>query len=185
MLCIREIGAEAASELYDRMERDFPPNERPPRQGVWLNMKRGVYLASYLMEDDEAAGYAVISPGSEPEFSLLSYFAIEPGKRGEGLGSRFLELLIEKRKGCDILIEVEDPGKAVGEERRKRESRIRFYANAGFRMAPVAKCSVFGVDMLIMHYGERAIESVRQVMHGIYIRQFVFKAALKAIAVED
>jgi hypothetical protein len=52
-------------------------------------------------------------------------------------------------------------------------------------MAPVAKCSVFGVDMLIMHYGERVIESVRQAMHGIYIRQFVFKAALKAIAVED
>jgi GNAT superfamily N-acetyltransferase len=186
MITLKSIDASGVKDLYARMARDFPSSERPPRNGVWLNLKRGVYSAYYFIEEEEVNGYAVVSEGKGDGFVLLSFFAVEPSLRGLGFGGKFLETLFERYKGIDILIEIEDPDKAESEaEREARLGRARFYLKAGFRYEPVSRCRIFGVDMLIMRRGEREMKSVKEALHGIYLRQFLIEAALRNIVILD
>jgi GNAT superfamily N-acetyltransferase len=185
LIKLEKIETKDVKELYRRIKRDFPPSEHPPRSAFWFNMKRGAYQSYYFVDDGGKIGYAVVSIGGS-EFALLSFFAVEPQLRGMGYGGDLLELLFNSLGGKDVLIEVEDPAKANDEEDRlKREGRIRFYSRAGFALEPVERCRIFNVDMLIMHYGVRSIESVRAVMHGVYLKQLLIERVLRKIDIVD
>ncbi|MDR1641851.1 MAG: GNAT family N-acetyltransferase [Clostridiales bacterium] len=182
-LAMEKIGACDVDGLYALMERDFPSSERPPKFGVWMNLKREVYDARYLLENGRRVGYVVSNPGNGNGFALISFYAIEPDLRGKGYGERFLGMALELLEGQDVLVEVDDPSRAKSEtEKLTRERRIKFYEKCGFSLVPGVKCKIFGVWMLLMHWGKRKLNA-KEAMHGIYLKQFKIKSALRNIAV--
>ena len=129
-------------------ERAFPPAERVLVASLLAAVKRrrraldqrlpeGEIMLAVLDGDERFAGlmqYECFSGGA----AALWYFAVEPERRGQGLGGlayrRLLEVLAPL--GVDALVfEVEIPDEAPGEAaRRLAERRIAFYRRLGARL---------------------------------------------------
>lgn len=147
---LEAVRKDALKELYNSaLRRDFPPDELRPLSNMEYLMDRGVYFCFTCREGGEQAGYAFFS--ADGGAALLDYFAVDPSRRGQGVGSRFLTAL--KDAGPDapyFLIEVESVESAqTSQQREERERRIRFYRHCGCR-ATGAYSHLFGVEYQIM-----------------------------------
>ncbi len=149
---LRTLSTEEMSRLYDPcLKRDFPPDELMPWKLMEPLIKGGFQRSIGFFDDKGFAAYALfITDGSKrPGTALLNYFAVEPGRRGDGVGTRCLRLMREalRGRGCRIIFEVEDPQSAPNREYAQR--RIDFYRRAGARSTNVGS-TLFGVEYLIM-----------------------------------
>ncbi len=169
MLWLKSIETKDSRALYAHMKRDFPADERPPSFVVKREIAKKTYTALYLMDDQQAVGYAVVVAPPEQAFALVLFLAILPEVRGAGYGGKLLKELEARFQGKTLALEVEDPEAAKDEgERHTRERRVRFYERAGFRVLPTARAKIFGVDMRIMVNTRQETGSVRDMMQGLY-----------------
>ncbi len=107
----------------------FPANERAPFYMLKRNAKngRGEMLAAY--DNNELVGMAYII-GSR-DLGYLFYFAIMPGLRGKGYGSRILSLLRERYSGGRLFLAREQLDKSA-DNYSQRLKRHEFYLKNGF-----------------------------------------------------
>lgn len=151
MLILKAMDDAQIGVLYERsMRRDFPPSELKSLASI-LNMKRkGVYdvLGAYE-EDGELAAYALLYCPKGEHVALLDYLAVEPQRRGTGVGSALLlQLRRHYAAAADVLlIECERP-KAAPDETEARK-RIRFYTQAGAQLTSV-RIWLFDVEYSIL-----------------------------------
>lgn len=134
-----------------RMVNDFPRDELRPLKLILGPYKKGIYVCYGLFdnETDELLGYAFFVK-NENDY-LFDYLAIADGKRGSGIGTKFLELLREEFQCSDSVIgEVEDPVCAQNEsDRENRKRRLYFYLSNGYIDTGV-RVKLFGVDYIIL-----------------------------------
>jgi len=134
-------------ELY--MKRDFPRNERKPFRMIADYMRRGCYEVYGAFSGGELAGYALfyVAEKDGRRIALLDYFAVVSGRRGQGLGSAILKELTPERLGvrCFVLESEKVSAAADDEQRKIRESRIRFYERAG-GLHSCVQAYLYGVD---------------------------------------
>lgn len=148
---LRTLDKEEMHRLYAPcLERDFPPDELMPWKWMEQLIERGSQRSVGFYEGERLMAYAhFITAPERPETALLNYFAVEPEFRGQGVGSRCLELMRESlmEKGGRIIFEVEDPDTAPDREAAAR--RIDFYLRGGARTTGVSS-TLFGVEYRIM-----------------------------------
>ncbi len=169
MSIIRKIEDTECEKLYLRMQEDFPPSELIPYSNVVNNVKNGIFDAMYLSKNGVDVAYSILTALDGMDYVVGNYLAVNSAYRGNGYGSEFLKIILEKYHGKIILIEVEDPQASNNEkEKEMRENRIRFYNNAGFRIVPTKKANILGVPMLIMANTDKIISNVREIIHTIY-----------------
>ena len=150
MLKLYAACEEQASALYrDRMTRDFPPSELKSLGAILSMMKRGEYDVFCAQQSGEEAAYALLYHPKNGRVALLDYLAVEPDRRGKGVGTSLLRHLQEQyAPSADVLlIECERP-KAAPDELLARK-RIRFYQKAGAQMTSV-RVWLFGVEYSIL-----------------------------------
>ena len=84
---------------------------------------------------------------------MLFIYAVEPEMRGSGVGSAFLNALIQERADLDgMYAEVEMAELAKSEEEKRIcEKRIAFYENLGFRRVEWLYYRIYGVQMHLFY----------------------------------
>ncbi len=153
-------------EIYHtRLEQDFPDNERKPLSSIRRMWECGSYEVRVFERDGEVLAYAFFLRLGDN--GLLDYFAVDEEHRGEGLGTRFLSRLAECLQGLScVLVEAEDPEKAVnGSDRVRRERRLRFYKRSAFRQTALTS-TVFGADYRVLEAPvgrEHSTEEIRAI----------------------
>lgn len=146
---LRPLTDAQLRRLYrEHVARDFPPMERRPLSSILRLRRRGVYDAWGLYQGDTLLAYAFLWRGAG--CALLDYLAVCRELRGQGHGTRALELVKGQYSPMPLLAEVEALEDAVPPwENALRLRRLEFYRRAGF--APLGYQAVlFGVryDML-------------------------------------
>lgn len=153
MLTVRPLTLKEVREIYQTyMPEAFPPDEIRPFSSIRSLSQRGLYDCRGLFEDETLAGYAFFTRAEGGTALLLDYLAVLPGRRGQGLGSRFLSMLWEslRKKNDFCLIEAENPEKAeTAAELAERERRVRFYTQNGCAVTD-SECRLFGVEYAIL-----------------------------------
>ncbi|MGI6260741.1 MAG: GNAT family N-acetyltransferase [Acutalibacteraceae bacterium] len=165
------------SEIYqNHLVFDFPADEVKPLGRILQMLHNGIYFAFGLFEDDVLRGYAFFVKSGNGKAALLDYFAVLRGKRGGGIGSRFLALLRCELQNLDmVLLESEAIDAAENEEETTiRTRRIAFYLRNGVRKTGV-RSVVFGVEYEILcmdcaaHTGSTEL---RRMLDDIYHQMF-------------
>jgi ribosomal protein S18 acetylase RimI-like enzyme len=131
--------ADRFAEIY---ELSFPPSERDDTEDLVASIAAGERLCYIARRNGELIGFAVAFSLDGLSVALLEYLAVAPQERNAGVGGALLTHL-RTNLGSDggalgMVLEVEPPQEADGEESTLRERRIGFYLRHG---ASVVRCA--------------------------------------------
>lgn len=148
-LQLRSLQEADVREIYHRhMAHDFPRAELKPLQRILSAMRDGTGAFVGCYEDEQLCGYAFLM--RHKDSLLLDYFAVLHELRGQGLGSHFMQALLESYGNDGLICEIDDPDFAPDEASRTvMLRRQRFYLRNGFRSTGV-RVTTFGVHFLLL-----------------------------------
>ena len=150
-MTLQKLDKKSIENIYKtQLVFDFPKDEVKPLATITNGFDKGVYNAYGLYEKGELLAYAFFI--IDKNCRLLDYFAVVNGKRGGGIGSKFIKLLKTELKGaCElIIIESENPDTAQNESQKTtRLRRVDFYLKNGL-CDTQTRAKVFGVDYKIL-----------------------------------
>ena len=142
----------------------FPRYERKPFK-IIRRMHREERTDVWLAEcDGRFAGLATTINGDDT--ILLDYFAVTKKLRSKGVGSRFLQALLDKYAGHGLFVEIEaaDRDDPTGEKARRKA----FYLRNGLSDMHVVAV-LFGVRMELLGQGcSLDFDSYRALYHDHY-----------------
>ena len=149
MLSLNEIRA-----VYrERIVNDFPENEIKPLSMIERAIRRGEYRCYGGFDSVGLAAYAFFVTIRENGQAvwLFDYLAVDRERRDQGVGSAFLQALRQEvlPEADMVLLEIDDPDTAEGEELAHRLRREAFYARNGL-IDTGTTAQVFGADFRIL-----------------------------------
>lgn len=134
------LSEEQRSRVQAIYEGAFSPDLRVPFSD--LTRRDDADQTFVAMEGMAPVGVAALRLLGSVEWSFLRYFAITGERRSQGLGRQFWQLLRESLREeawpTRVILEVEDPGDAAGNEAERviRQRRISFWSSCGARLLP-------------------------------------------------
>jgi ribosomal protein S18 acetylase RimI-like enzyme len=168
---IRLLTGEELKALHgEHMVRDFPPDELKPLPRLLELMETGNYIPYGLFQDGELAAYALYWRAGEDPYVMLDYFAVLPQLRNGGVGSAFLQEMLEQfcQNGGGVFGEVEAPVSGDPETDALRRRRLGFYDRAGLRKMGYTS-RIFGVPYVVLAYGpEISDEALMETHRALY-----------------
>lgn len=127
----------------------FPRCERKPFSMIREMAERGKSDLWYFEDDKGFAGLCATINGEDKV--LIDYLAVAKNRRGRGVGSKMLALLLEHYKGFGVFLEIEEIDTSA-ENNAERIRRKEFYLRAG--LTPMdTHVKLFGVDMELLGVG--------------------------------
>ncbi len=168
---LEALNIDQVEHIYnERMSVDFPADEIRPLSIMISTIEGGMCDCHGLFEGDELVGYAFLL--KKDNSYMLDYLAVSPECRNKGIGAKVLQLLSEHYADADnILLEVEDPDKALTDEEKSLQTRRRaFYlrngcTDTGLRM----KCFQVPFQILMLGDGKcRNIDDLREMYKSFY-----------------
>lgn len=174
---IKKMHLSDLKGIYDRILQDFADGEYPPYDMMYHQISEGIQNGYIFLTENVQAAYAVCTGGGENGFALISLFAVFEEMRGMGIGSAFIEKLKQIYSDCGgIIVEVEKPEFAqTSQDKAVRESRIRFYEKAGFKIVPDIEYMIWGIPMHLMTLPLKVSDDVinneiGQIIYDIYLK---------------
>ena len=167
---LRPLTEPRLRRLYrEHVAEDFPPAERRPLSAILRLRRRGDYDTWGVFDGDALAAYAFLWRGAD--CALLDYLAVCRGARGQGYGTRALELVKGQYSPVPLLAEVEAPEESAPPgENALRQRRLNFYQRAGF--APLGYQAVlFGVRYAMLSWpaaGPQEAERLQAAHRALY-----------------
>ena len=152
--------------IYKLYLKAFPKNERKPFPFILLKQWRGTTeILSIKNSTGDFSGLAIAAIHND--LVLLAYFAVSSTQRGEGIGSKALQLLKERYADKKLFLEIEntDTDAPNIEERKKRKN---FYLKNGMKEMPFI-INFFGTEMEIMTYNS---DITFDEYHSVYKKEF-------------
>ena len=152
--------AEQLSQIEQLYMEAFPPEERKPFSLILQKKEEGLVdiLSIEPLEAKQGHTPDLSSPllgeailARENGLALLDYFAISPEARGAGIGSKALQLLLQRYSGYRFLLEIESVFHA-SPDLDWRKKRKEFYLRGGMRCMDYLVC-LFGVEMEVLTNG--------------------------------
>lgn len=122
------------SQIYNRLERDFPASERKDKNQIKLLMSKNKYkmLIAKDRNSQGIIGYAFVYETENPHLIWLDYIAIDPMFNGKGYGTLLFNKITERSKDViGIMFEVEKADSVDEKIRKEQERRIAFYQRLG------------------------------------------------------
>ena len=135
--------------IYRLYRQAFPRSERKPFAIIRQMYREGRTRVWYATTaDGRFAGMAATVEGDDT--TLLDYFAIAKGLRGQGYGSAFLQQLLRQSPDRALFVEIEatDRPDPTGEKQRRKQ----FYLRCGLEEMHVT-AMLFGVRMELLGRG--------------------------------
>ena len=167
---LRPLTEPRLRRLYrEHVAEDFPPAERRPLSAILRLRRRGDYDTWGVFDGDALAAYAFLWRGAD--CALLDYLAVCRDARGQGYGTRALELVKGQYGPVPLLAEVEAPEESAPPgENALRQRRLNFYQRAGF--APLGYQAVlFGVRYAMLSWpaaGPQEAERLQAAHRALY-----------------
>ena len=167
---LRPLTEPRLRRLYrEHVAEDFPPTERRPLSAILRLRRRGDYDTWGVFDGDALAAYAFLWRGAD--CALLDYLAVCRDARGQGYGTRALELVKGQYGPVPLLAEVEAPEESAPPgENALRQRRLHFYERAGF--APLGYQAVlFGVRYAMLSWpaaGPQEAERLQAAHRALY-----------------
>ena len=152
--------------LYIRLlyQRAFPRYERKPFRLIRRMYKEGRTDVWIAEKDGRFAGLATTVNGGDT--ILLDYFAVPEKLRSQGVGSAFLQGLLQLYEGRGLFVEIEaaDRDDADGSKARRKA----FYLRNGLEEMHVVAI-LFGVRMELLGQGRKLdFDGYRAFYHDYY-----------------
>lgn len=142
-------GLKCLEELYMTA---FPEIERKPLSLLLEKADEGLMELLNIEEDDGTfLGLAIMIYYGD--LVLLDYFAIAKERRGGGIGSEALQLLMGRYRDKRFFLEIETPSEEASNA-EQRERRKAFYIRNGMVQLDY-EVDCFGTNMLILTNGSR------------------------------
>lgn len=188
-MLIRDLTLTETKQVYQKhLKRDFPSGELKPFFAIEHHLKNDFYRAIGCFDNTGAGlgdlvAYAYFCGPLLGGLLLLDYFAVVPKRRGQGVGSRFLQDLQSGfAESGGLIVEVEQVAAASDDaERRVRRRRTKFYEAAGFVSTAVSG-KIFGVEYDVLYRPIKqslADDDLLEAVTDLY-RQIVPKVLFKA-----
>ena len=120
-----------ARALY---ESSFPASLRAPWSALTDHRDDEDFL---VLVQDDVVGIALLRRLGPTDMSFVRYLAVDPARRGEGLGTHLVALLAERLRADGVgvlLLDVEEPLGAHADDDRRR---IEFYRRCGLELLDV------------------------------------------------
>jgi ribosomal protein S18 acetylase RimI-like enzyme len=135
MLQPSRLDERRAAQIRAIYEASFPPIERVPFEHVLDSIAAGDEILLTLEEGEAVLGFAWFRRLAELNALYLEYIAVHPAIRSQGHGAMLLEEVIRLAKArqgnLGVVLEIESPEDATGEEKAARLRRVRFYRRHG------------------------------------------------------
>ena len=135
--------------LYRLYQSAFPAEERKPFSMIVSMQRKGKSDVWCLKRGKFFAGLAITING--PDVILLDYLAVSKKCRGEGVGTKTLQLLQTRYQGKGFFLEIESTFENSPNQ-AQREKRKRFYLSSGLQEMGVL-VKLFGVNMELLGNG--------------------------------
>ncbi|AGN25124.1 N-acetyltransferase GCN5 [Erysipelothrix rhusiopathiae SY1027] len=89
---IKELNYEAFIPIYNNfMINDFPDDELRSLHSIKRMFRDGRYSVLVMVEDDVLLAYANFITDEDGRVALLDYYAVTQARRGQGIGTLFLQ----------------------------------------------------------------------------------------------
>lgn len=149
-ITLKEADKNTLAPLRKLYRKSFPCSEKKPFSMIIRKRNEGkAEILAAVNESGEFLGMMITA--FDDEYVLLDYFAVEPNKRGGGIGSELLEKLRERYAGKKIFLEIERVGSKQGDLEQKQR-RKRFYKRCGLTETGLYT-DLAGVEMEILSFG--------------------------------
>ena len=130
---------------------DFPKNETRPLQSIYDLKDQNRYFCYGAYNHNKLVGYAFFTKSSHDNEFLMDYLAVTLHNRGQGYGSKIIQLIKKEFKNEIVFAEVE----AIKDHLDKsileiRNRRISFYKRNGFKQSDVDSI-VYGVHYAMIY----------------------------------
>lgn len=128
----------------------FPLLERKPFS-LLLRLKKQGKAELLAAKNDAGEFCGLMIAAVDGDFVLLDYFAVQPEKRGGGIGSQLLDRLRERYAGKKIFLEIERVESRQGDLTQKQR-RKSFYKRCGMTETGVFS-QLVGIEMEVLSSG--------------------------------
>jgi hypothetical protein len=121
-------------QVWTIAEESFPPEERETCQVFLHSIENGKSILYGATRKNVVVGFTKLTRLAQSQIYLMEYLAVDQRNRNQGTGSAILHFVcqdLSRQPKAGILLEVEPPRAAQGQERQLRERRIRFYHRHG------------------------------------------------------
>lgn len=132
--------------IYRLYRTAFPRAERKPFSMIRHMTKQGKTDTWCLAKGGEFVGLGITING--PDVILLDYFAVVKNRRGGGIGTAALGVLMEQYRDKGFFLEIESTYEDAP-NLAQRQKRKRFYLAAGLEELGV-QAELFGVNMELL-----------------------------------
>ena len=149
---LKKMLPEDMERLFPRIQKDFPPDEYPPKHIMRQRLEEDFFRGFFFLDDNgEEKGYALLTRPHEG-FVLVFLYAVFEEYRAQGIGTRFMQELIDSCSDQKaIFLEVERPRDTEDPaEKQLRLRRIRFYHRLGYKEDRFIDYSIYRVPMYLM-----------------------------------
>lgn len=133
---VTALRAEDRARFADILVDSFPASERDEPDQVIANIEQGRRRSLFAYDDNVLVGFAVFLDLPAVEVVLLEYMAVTGDARGRGIGGLLFDAVVaelahEEVPCAGLVLEVEAPYGASGDEEIQRKRRISFYERHG------------------------------------------------------
>lgn len=161
---IQKEGKQYRDQVYELYHQAFPQIERKPFALMEELSAQGKMELLAVTENEEFLGLAVNMMHGDT--AILDYFAIAPERRGGGVGSSSLALLLEKFRGWKYIFEIEKQDDAA-DNAAERSRRKAFYLRNGLKETGLF-VNVYGTDFeLLTPDGELSYEAYTGILEAV------------------
>ncbi len=144
--------ARASSDVRRLYELSFPEAERIEWERLCGQIDT-FPLDATAWRDPSGALCAITIVLPQPDVNWFWYFAVEPGMRGNGLGTRILHAVMQQYLGGKpLILDMEHPGQPDAPNTAERRRRRDFYARNGWRDTDVC-ANYWGITYTVMMTG--------------------------------
>lgn len=159
----------------------FPRNERAPLSFLFHRTGNG-RDSFYAVEDNEEFVGLVYTIGIE-KLVYVFFLAVVEDKRGNGYGSRILQIVKNLYPDCVITLAIEDTSDSCAENFEQRIKRLKFYESNGFKQLHI-KINEVGVDYELLGTENTVTQADFLAMMKNYFGRILFRFIYKATKIE-
>ena len=128
------LSEDAKIQICRIAEESFPPEEREPCDVLIKSIQEGKGILYTASAGNIIRGFTKLTPLGKTGIYLMEYLAVDKSSRNLGIGGKILQFIkkdLDATKDAGIILEVEPPDEATGNEKEIRQRRIRFYLQNG------------------------------------------------------
>ncbi len=126
--------AEDLAQSWALYRASFPDYEQRLFDAHAAVLADSDYCFCHIMEGEDFVG--LIAYWQNDDFAYIEHFAIEPERRGGGLGKRVLQLLMQGLASCPIILEIDPPEDEISQRRQGFYERLGFVLTGYTHMHP-------------------------------------------------